>query len=183
MSLGRTVAQWGIMFDAPGALQGVCDIAAALENLAGLHPAMGDVSLFQGDWRLPAIPQQWAGHMAKYQVSGGHAIQVYSSGEGITHPQGAEGSVTWVPRSTYSPGRVVFKAASGSLPSYAAANIDARALRQYWRRSTVLELPAKARQAILRRLETAAGPKAGGRPTPQPPRFPPPLGAGRVPSQ
>ena len=64
MSPGQTVAQWGIMFDASGALQGVRDVAAALENLPGLHPAMGHVSLFQGDWRLPAILQQWAAHMA-----------------------------------------------------------------------------------------------------------------------
>ena len=45
-----------------------------LENLPGLHPALGHVSLFKGDWRLPTILQQWAAHMAIYQVSGGHSI-------------------------------------------------------------------------------------------------------------
>ena len=40
VSPGRAVAQWGIMFDASGALQGVRDVAAALDNLLRLHPAM-----------------------------------------------------------------------------------------------------------------------------------------------
>ena len=62
-----------------------------------------------------------------------------------------------MPRSTYSRGRVVLKAASSSSTAYVAANINARALGRYLRRSTALELPAKARQAILRRLEHAAG--------------------------
>ena len=132
---GRPVAQWGIVFGMSGALHGVRDIAAAPENLPGLHPALGHVSLFQGDWRLPAILQQWAAHMAIYRVSGGHSIQVYSGGGGVTHPLGAEGSVTWVPRSAYSRGRVVFKAASNDSTSYAAANIDVRALGRYLRRS------------------------------------------------
>ena len=55
-----------------------------------------------------------------------------------------------------------FKAASGSSTAYVAANIDARALGRYLRRSTALELPAKARQAVLRRLEHAAGPTDRG---------------------
>ena len=79
---GRPVAQWGIVFGVSGALHGVRDIAAPLENLPGLHPALGHVSLFQGDWRLPAILQQWAAHVAIYQVSGGHSIQVYDGGGG-----------------------------------------------------------------------------------------------------
>ena len=74
--------------------------------------------------------------------------------------------MTWVPRSTHSRGRVVFEAAFGSSTSYAAAIIDARALGRYLRRSRVLELPAKARQAILRRMETAAGPQGLGTPNP-----------------
>ena len=65
--------------------------------------------------------------------------------------------MTWVPRSTYSRGRVVFKAASSSSTAYVAANIDAWALGWYLRRSTALELPTKVRQAALRRLEHAAG--------------------------
>ena len=166
VSPGQTVAQWGIVFDASGALQVVRDVAAALENLPGLHPAMGHVSLLHGDWRVPAILQQGAAHLAIYQVSGGRAIQVYSCGTGIIHSPSAEGSVTWVPQSTYSRGRVVLKAASGSSMSYVAANIDATALGRYLRRSPVLELPAKARQAILRRLETTAGPKGRGTPDP-----------------
>ena len=55
---------------------GVRDVATTLECLLGLHPALGHVSLFQEDWRLPAILQQWAAHMAVYQVSGGHSVQV-----------------------------------------------------------------------------------------------------------
>ena len=74
--------------------------------------------------------------------------------------------MTWMPRSTYSQGRVMFKAASSSSTSYAEANINAQALGRYLRRSTVLEVPSKARQAILRRLESAAGPK--GQRTPDP---------------
>ena len=70
--------------------------------------------------------------------------------------------MTWIPRSTYSRGRVVFKAACGNSTSYAAANIDAKALGRYLQQSTVLELPSKARQAILRRLESAVGPKGPG---------------------
>ena len=70
---------------------------------------------------------------------------MYSGGGGVTHPPGVEGSVTWVPRSTYSRGRVVFKAASSSSTAYVAANIDARALGRYLRRSTALELPTKVR--------------------------------------
>ena len=61
---GRPFAQWGIVFGVFGALCGVRDIAAPLECLPGLHPALGHVSLFQGDWRLPAVLQQWAAHMA-----------------------------------------------------------------------------------------------------------------------
>ena len=159
---GRPSAQRGIVFGISGAVCGVRDVATALECLPGLHPALGHVSLFQGDWRLPAILQQWAAHMAVYQVSGGHSVQVYSGGGGVTHPPGAEGSVTWVPRSTYSRGRVVFKAASSSSTAYVAANIDARALGRYLRRSTALELPTKVRQAVLRRLEHAAGPTGRG---------------------
>ena len=101
---GRPSAQWGIVFGISGAVCGLRDVATTLECLPGLHPALGHVSLFQGDWRLPAILQQWAAHMAVYQVSGGHSVQVYSGGGGVTHPPGAEGSVTWVPRSTYSRG-------------------------------------------------------------------------------
>ena len=86
---GRPVAQWGIVFSVSGALRGVRDIAAALENLPGLHPASGHVSLFQRDWRLPAILQHWAAHMPIYLISGGHSIQVYSGGGGVTHPPGA----------------------------------------------------------------------------------------------
>ena len=73
-----------------GALRGLRDIAAALECLPGLHPALGHVSLFEGDWRLPAIVQQLAAHMAPYDILGGHSIQVYSGGGGVTHPPGAE---------------------------------------------------------------------------------------------
>ena len=144
---GRPVAQWGIVFGVSGALQGVCDIGIALENLLGFHPVLGHVSLFQGDWRLPAILQQWAAHMVIYQLSGGNCIQIYSRGRwgGVIKPPGAEGSVTSVPRSAYSRGRVVFKAASNSSTSYTLANIDAKALGRYLR-------PSKARQAILRRL-------------------------------
>ena len=159
---GRPSAQWGIVFGVSGAMCGVRDVAATLECLPGLHPTLGHVSLFQGDWRLPAILQQWAAHMAVYQISGGHSVQVYSGGGGVTHPPGAEGFVTWVSRSTYSRGRVVFKAASGSSTAYVAANIDARALGRYLRRSTALQLPAKARQAVLRRLEHAVGPTGLG---------------------
>ena len=159
---GRPFAQWGIVFGVSGALCGVRDIAATLECLLGLQPALGHVSLFQGDWRLPAILQQWAAHMAVYQISGGHSVQVYSGGGGVTHPPGADGSVTWVPRSAYSRGRVVFKAASGSSTAYIAANIDARALGRYLRRSTALELPSKARQAVHRRLEYAVNPTGLG---------------------
>ena len=159
---GRPSAQWGIVFGIFGAMCGVRDVAATLECLPGLHPALGHVSLFQGDWRLPAILQQWAAHMAVYQVSGGHSVQVYSGGGGVTNPPGAEGSVTWVPRSMYSRGRVVFKAASSSSTAYVAANIDARALGRYLRRSTALELPTKVRQAVLRRLEHVAGPTDRG---------------------
>ena len=54
---GRPSAQWGIVFGISGAMCGVQDVAAALECLPGLHPALGHVSLFQGDWRLPAILQ------------------------------------------------------------------------------------------------------------------------------
>ena len=159
---GRPSAQWGIVFGVSGAMCGVRGVAATLQCLPGLHPTLGHVSLFQGDWRLPAILQQWAAHMAVYQVSGGHPVQVYSGGGGVTHPPGAEGSVTWVPRSTYSRGRVVLKAASSSSTAYVAANIDARALGRYLQRSTALQLPAKARQAVLRRLEHAAGPTDWG---------------------
>ena len=74
--------------------------------------------------------------------------------------------MTWVPRSAYSRGRVVFKAASNSSTSYAAANIDARALGQYLRCSRALELPSKAKQAILRRLESAVDPRGLGIPGP-----------------
>ena len=91
---GRPFAQWGIVFGVSGTMCGVRDIAAALECLPGLHPTLGHVSLFQGDWRLPAILQQWAAHMAVYQISGGHSVQVYSGRVGVTHPPGAEGSVT-----------------------------------------------------------------------------------------
>ena len=77
---GRPSAQWGIVLGISGAVCGVRDVATALECLPGLHPALGHVSLFQGDWRLPAILQQWAAHMAVYQVSGGHSVQVYSGG-------------------------------------------------------------------------------------------------------
>ena len=56
-----------------GALQVVHDIAVAPENLPGLQPVLGHVSLFQGDWRLPAILQQWAAHMAIYHVFSGHS--------------------------------------------------------------------------------------------------------------
>ena len=62
--------------------------------------------------------------------------------------------MTWVPRSAYLRGHVIFKAASASSTSYVAANIDARALGRYLRRSTVLELPSKARQAVLLRPES-----------------------------
>ena len=79
---GHPVAQWGTVFGVFGALHGVRDIAAALENLLGLHPALGHMSLFLGDWRVRAILQQWAAHMAIYQVLGGHSIQVYSGGGG-----------------------------------------------------------------------------------------------------
>ena len=159
---GRPSAQSGIVFGVSGAMCGVRDVAATQESLPGLHPALGHVSFFHGDWRLPAILQQWAAHMAVYQVSGGHSVHVYSRRGGVTHPPGAEGSVTWVPRSTYSRGRVVLKAASSSSSAYVAANIDARALGRCLRRSTALELPAKAQQAVLRRLEHAAGPKDRG---------------------
>ena len=70
--------------------------------------------------------------------------------------------MTWVPRSTYSRGLVVFKTASGSSTSYIAANIEARALGRYLWRSTAFELPAKARQAVLYRLESAANPTGMG---------------------
>ena len=159
---GRPSAQWGIVFGISGAVCGVQDVATTLECLPGLDPALGHMSPFQGDWRLPAILQQSAAHMAVYQVSGGHSVQECSDGGGVTHPPGAEGSVTWVPRSTYSRGRVVFKAASSSSTAYVAANIDARALGRYLRRSTALELPTKVRQAVLRRLEHATGPTDRG---------------------
>ena len=64
--------------------------------------------------------------------------------------------------STHTRGRVLFKAASGISTSYSAANIDARALGRYLKRSMPLELPTKARQAILRCLGTAAGPEGRG---------------------
>ena len=80
--LGRPLAQWGIVFGVSGALHGVRDIAPALENLPGLRAALGHMSLFQCDWRLPAILQQWAAHMAIYHISGGHSIHVYSGGRG-----------------------------------------------------------------------------------------------------
>ena len=51
----------------------------------------------------------------------------------------------WVPRSTYSQVRPVFKAASNNSTSYAAANINAKVLGRFSRRSAVLELPSKAR--------------------------------------
>ena len=177
VSPGRGVAQWGIMFDASGALQGVRDVAAALENLPGLHPAMGPVSLFQGDECLPTILQQWAAHMAIYQVSGGHTIQVYSCGEGITHPPGAEGSVTWVPRSTYSGGYVVFKAASSSSTSCMAANIDARSVGRYLRPRywSCPPRPGRPSSAVWRPRRAH---RAGGRPTQHTPRYPTPLGGG-----
>ena len=111
---GRPSAHWGIVFRVSGAVCGTRDVAATLECLPGAHPTLGDVSLFQGNWRLTAIMQQWAAHMAVYQISGGHSVQVYSGVGGVTHPPGADGSVTWVGRSTYRRGRVVFKAASGS---------------------------------------------------------------------
>ena len=104
--------------------------------------------------------------MAVYQISGGHSVQVYSGGGGVTHPPGTEGSVTWVPRSAYSRSRVVFKAASGSSTAFVAANIDARALGRYLRRSTILELPSKARQAVLRRLDNAGDTTGLGAPCP-----------------
>ena len=63
-------------------------------------------------------------------------------------------------------GRLVFKAVSNSSTSYAAANIDAKALGRYLRRSTMLELPSKPRQAILPRLENTVGPKGPGTPDP-----------------
>ena len=50
---------------------------------------------------------------------------------------------------------MVFQAASGSSTAFVAANIDARVLGRYLRRSTILELPSKTRQAILRRLDNA----------------------------
>ena len=153
-----------MVFGVSGALCDVRDIAAPLECLPGLHPAPGHVSLFQGDWRLPAVVQQWAAHMAVYQISGGHSIQGYNGGGGVTYPLGAEGSVTWVPRSAESRGRVVFKAASGSSTAFVAANIDARALRRYLRRSTILEPPSKARQAVLCRLDNAVDPTGLGTP-------------------
>ena len=71
-----------------------------------------------------------------------------------------------MPRSAYRRGRVVFKAASASSTPCVAANIDARALGRYLRRSTMLELPSKVRQAGLRRLEGAVGPKGLGTPCP-----------------
>ena len=74
--------------------------------------------------------------------------------------------MTSVRRSAYSRGRVIFRAASNSSTSYAAANIDAKALGRYLRRSTVLDVPCKARQAILRRLESTAGPRGLGTPDP-----------------
>ena len=129
----------------------------ALENLPGLHLALEHVSLSQGNWRLPAILQQWAAHIALHQVSGSHTVQVYSQGGAETHPPGAEGSATWITRSAYSRGCVLFKTASSTSSSYAAVNIDAKALGQYLRRSTPLELPSCAQQAILRQLEATAG--------------------------
>ena len=74
--LGRPSAQWGIVFGISGATCSVRDVATTLECLPVLQPALGHVSLFQGDWRLPAILQQWAAHMAVYQVLGGHLVQV-----------------------------------------------------------------------------------------------------------
>ena len=76
---GRPVGHWGIVFNLSGALQGVHDIAMA-HNLPSLRPALQHVSLFQGDWRLHAILQQWAAQMAIYQPSGRHSMQVYSCG-------------------------------------------------------------------------------------------------------
>ena len=55
-------------------------------------PTLGHVSLFQGGWCLPAILQQWAAHMAVYQISGGHSVQVYSGGGG-RHPPARSGGV------------------------------------------------------------------------------------------
>ena len=74
--------------------------------------------------------------------------------------------MTWVPRSTYSRGRVMLKVASGNCTSYVAANINARALGRYLRRSTVLRLPAKAQQNVLRRPENTPRPKGRGMPDP-----------------
>ena len=139
---GPPFAQWGIVFDVSGAMCGVREVAATLECLPGLQPTLGYVSLFQGDCRLPANLQQWEVHMAVYPTSGGHSVQVYSGGGGVTQPPRAEGSVTWVPRSSYSRGRVNSKAASGSSTAYVAANVDARVLGRYLRRSKALELPA-----------------------------------------
>ena len=166
MCPGRPFAQWGIVFGISGAVCGVRDVATTLECLPSLHPALGHVSLFQGVWRLPALLQQWAAHMAVYQVSGGHSVQVYSGGGGVTHPPGAEGSVTWVPRSTYSRGRVVFKAACRSSTTYVAANIDARALGRYLRRSTALEFPTKVQKPSSAGWNPRRVPLAGGRLTP-----------------
>ena len=67
-------------------------------------------------------------------------------------------------RSAYSCGRVVFKFASISSSSYFPANIDAPALGRYLQRSTALELPSKARQAVLRRLENTVDPTGLGTP-------------------
>ena len=74
--------------------------------------------------------------------------------------------MSWVPRSAYSRGRVIFKGASNSSTSYVAANIDSWALGRYVQCFTVLELPSKARHAVLRRLESAVGPRGLGTPDP-----------------
>ena len=77
---GRHSTQRGVVFGIFGAMCGVRDMATTLECLPGLHPALEHVSLFQGDRHLPTILQQWAAHMAVYQVSGGHSVQVHSVG-------------------------------------------------------------------------------------------------------
>ena len=155
---GRPSAQWGIVFGVSGAMCGVRDVAATLECLPGLHPTLGHVSLFQGDWRLPAIVQHWAAHMAVYQISAGRSVQVYSGGGG-RHPPARSGGVRDVGAQIHIQSRSCgLQGCVDSSTAYVAANIDARTLGRYLRRSTALELPAKARQAVLRRLEHAVGP-------------------------
>ena len=164
MCPGRPVAQWGIVFGVSGALHGVRDIAAALENLPGLHPALGHVSLFEGNWRLPAILQQWAAHMAIYQVSGGHSIQVYSGGGGRYTPARGGGL-----RDVGAPVRLQLCACGlqGGVQQLHLLRCGYyRPLGRSLRRSTVLELPSKATQAILRRPESTVDLRGLGTPGP-----------------